>query len=167
MKIFRGRSALLLGCTIVALIGLAVVGVTPARAGTRPAVGLRALDRHRTVSTSATGTYDAFESNPVTPNAAVTANAMTISAGGTWSQSQSSAKDTGYWLLQGKSVALVVTSSTRGNTGCVFLGTLEATGINKLTKSKQGPYNCHGLSGTWYATKTTATKPRSVVRRNM
>jgi hypothetical protein len=158
MSFLGRRSRLILTGAVIVLFGVGVVAAVPALAkGENTSVSHGIESRGATLDASAVGAYNAFESNPVTPNAAVTANAMTINANGTWSQSQKNAKDTGYWVSQGKTVALVVTSSNRGNTGCVFLGTVTATGINKATRSKQGPYNCGGLAGTWYATKTNST----------
>jgi hypothetical protein len=168
MKFLGGRVSLLFGGVAVVLVGVGIVGVAPALAGS--SAPHPATHRGSALATSAVGTYNAFES-PVTSNAAVTANALTISSNDTWSQTQSSAKDSGYWVSEGKSVALVVTTSSRGNAGCVYLGTVGKTGINKQSKSKQGPYNCHGGKGSWYAiktdskTRTGAPAPRSNASR--
>jgi hypothetical protein len=109
---------------------------------------------------NAAGSYNAFEFSAVTPNASVTPNALTINptaaeTEGNWSQvlGDGAGTDSGGWLALGKSVALVVSSSSARDNGCVFLGTVGAAGINKNTPTrKRGPDNCNGVAGTWYAT---------------
>jgi hypothetical protein len=116
------------------------------------------------------GSYNAYEYIAVTPNASVTPDAMTINSAGTWSQTlgNGGATDSGGWVTQATSVALVVSSSNGGDQGCVFLGKVGAAGINKnKPTSKRGPDNCNGVAGSWYATPastsdaTRAASPRS------
>jgi hypothetical protein len=76
---------------------------------------------------------------------------LTFGADNAWSMTFSGPSgytDTGDWVSQGASVVLTVT--TGGDTGCVYLGQVDNKGIG--TERKQGPYNCLGTTGTWYAT---------------
>jgi hypothetical protein len=58
--------------------------------------------------------------------------------------------DSGIWDSLSASVALLVTASTEGDNGCVFLGSFTKKGIN--SEGRPGPQNCGSFSDTWYAT---------------
>ena len=62
--------------------------------------------------------------------------------------------DTGVWVATGKSFAMSITTSTRGDAGCTFSGTLRADGINSSRPKKQGYYTCSGKAAMrWYAVR--------------
>jgi hypothetical protein len=151
---------LFFGGAVLVLLGVGVVATGPAAAGSARSAGFRATGRGLSPQVSVAGNYNAFEYNAVTPNASVTPDAMTINSTGTWSQTlgNGGATDSGGWVTQGTSVALVVSSSNGGDQGCVFLGKVGAAGINKKKPtSKRGPDNCNGVAGSWYATAASTS----------
>jgi hypothetical protein len=108
-----------------------------------------ATPRARPSVVSAAGSYNLFLGNGTT-------GTLTVDSGDTFSSSVGG--DTGYWVSQGKSVALVVTAGTFLD--CELLGTVKARGINgpdtKTHHNAAGPIGCAGGPSTnWYATKTS------------
>jgi hypothetical protein len=85
------------------------------------------------------GVYDEFSSNGGS-------GILTVDSGNTFSTSY---QDTGNWISLNKAFAFGVVSSVEGDTGCVYLGTLNAKGIN--SKAKEGPTQCRTTVDHWYA----------------
>jgi hypothetical protein len=114
-----------------------------------PAMGASATRAHSSVrssnpqSVNPVGTYEAFGANGATGKLTVQANHTFSLVGG--------ATDSGYWVLEGKYYAQVVTASSGSDLGCTFLGKV-LPGVGISSDSKPGPYDCTGYSSTWYAT---------------
>jgi len=140
MKSSRIRLGHVLGSVAVALLGVGVVGVGPANAA-----------KHESPSTpSAVGIYNYTDGDIITEGGA--AATITLDTNGTFILIYASITDSGVWLQDGRTIALTVTSSEDGSTGCLLLGTVERKGINSA--AKQGPIDCEsqfGKTGTWYA----------------
>jgi Na+/glutamate symporter len=63
----------------------------------------------------------------------------------------------GYWVQQGKAIALTVTETSNTTqtptyVGCLFLGIIKTRSINSA--AREGPINCSSYLGAWYATKS-------------
>jgi hypothetical protein len=70
--------------------------------------------------------------------------------------------DSGIWDSISASVGFLVTASTEGDDGCVFLGTFTKRRIN--SESRPGPQNCGSFSDTWFAIvpRNKTVSPRDV-----
>jgi hypothetical protein len=134
------RVAYVFGSAAVALLGMGVFGVGPATAASHAAP--KALN--------AVGIYNYTDGDVITEGDAPAT--ITINVNGTFTLLYASITDNGVWLQDGRTIALTVTSSEDGSSGCLLLGTVERKGINSA--SKQGPIDCNsqfGKVGTWYA----------------
>jgi hypothetical protein len=145
----RHSSIMASGGVVVALLGVGAVSAGSAAAGSAAAgpsaiypTGTTTVKTH-SHSASPVGAYDFFDSGGGGP-------VWTIDSDGQWYDGSG---DVGFWLQQGKTIALTVTSGTA--TGCTFLGTIKAKSLN--TAAKQGIYNCAARTppASWYATKAT------------
>jgi hypothetical protein len=66
--------------------------------------------------------------------------------------------DTGVWISTGRSFAMSITASTKGDGGCTFSGTMRPDGINSSRPKKQGYYTCSGATALrWYAVRQPAS----------
>jgi hypothetical protein len=141
----RHSSIIASGGVVVALLGVGVVSAGSATAGpsasTYPA-GTTTVKTHSQAA-SPVGTYDFFDSGGGGP-------VWTIDADGQWYDNSG---DVGYWLQQGKTIALTVTTGKAID--CTFLGTIKSKSLN--TATKQGIYNCAARTppASWYATKAS------------
>jgi hypothetical protein len=126
---------------------LAVVAAT--LLGAAPAMGAPINKAHANVrpshpqSVNPVGTYDAFGAHGL-------AGELTVKSDHTFSLVGEDT-DSGYWVLEGKYYAQVVTASNGGDAGCIFLGKV-APGIGINSDSNPGPYDCGAYLSTWYAT---------------
>jgi hypothetical protein len=77
---------------------------------------------------------------------------MTIARHHTWSQEYDGFTDTGTWTKHRKDITLTVTADNgSGDTGCVFNGVIDRTGISD--RGTQGNWSCPtGTGGEWFAT---------------
>lgn len=123
------------GVAMTLLVAGASVGTGAAAASARPA------GRPVSHTKAATGNYEIHSSNGGKGQITVLVNSTWFSDYG----------DSGISVVLGKSAAFLVTTSTDGDLGCVFLGTVGTKGIN--TVHKQGPQNCGSFHDTWYATR--------------
>ena len=136
MKNSRTRVGLFSGAAAVVLLSVVLVGVGPATAASHPS------------ALNPVGVYNYFDGG-IIPDAATT---MNVNANGTFNLLYSTITDNGVWLMEGRTIALTVTSGEDGSAGCLLLGTVVRKGIN--SSAKQGPIDCQaefGKSGTWYA----------------
>jgi hypothetical protein len=107
-------------------------------------VGVRASGASHPQLVSPAGTYNMYSANGA-------AGVLKVKSGHTFSLS-GPGTDTGYWVLEDKYFAFVVTAEEdTTDIGCTFLGKL-APGVGINSDSNQGPYDCTGYSNTWYAT---------------
>jgi hypothetical protein len=81
---------------------------------------------------------------------------LTVKAGGALGSNYG---DSGYWLSDKTRFAFVVTSSTDGDTGCVYVGVITAKGFNSV--GKPGHDDCGGEMLTWYASKLPRSRGRA------
>jgi hypothetical protein len=137
----RAKLTCVVGVTLLVVLG--VVGVAQA-SGIRTAHTSSAIHGRSLIpETSPAGTYTFVDSDGFTATWTLKSNSSRTGASGT----------KGYWEKFGHSIALTITSSTNGSTGCIFLGVVKAASIN--SRSKPGPLNCLGPTpDTWYAVKT-------------
>ena len=139
MKSWRMRIGALLAGGALAVLGVGAFGVAPATAAAaHPAAA------------SPPGVYNYNDGGVITEGGAATT--LTINANGSFTLIYSSITDSGQWLLYGKTVALTVTNSEDGSSGCLLVGTVNHRGINSV--AKPGPIDCNsqfGKTGTWYA----------------
>jgi hypothetical protein len=123
-------------CLLAICVGLVgVVAFVQAPAG----ASSRVLERNARL----VGTYDIFTSHSPSET-------LTLNPDGSFSRSNG---DGGSWVAWKGNVVLNFHVSTVGNLGCIYLGTVEATGIS--SRDDPGPTNCHETRATWYAVKTT------------
>jgi hypothetical protein len=142
----RHSSIMASGGVVIALLGVGAVSAGSAAAGQSAAAiypaGTTTVKTHPQ-SASPVGTYDFFDSGGGGP-------VWTIDSDGEWYDSSG---DIGFWLQQGKTISLTVSSGTA--TGCTFLGTVKPNSLS--TAAKQGIYNCAARTppASWYATKAS------------
>jgi hypothetical protein len=123
---------------LLGLVALAGSVLAPATAATARATGTATVSH----SKSPVGWYDEVSSNGGTGQIHLEANY----------QFETNYGDTGGWVETKTSIALVVYTSTGGDTNCVYLGKLNRKGINSA--SQQGPTSCSGKGDTWFAVRT-------------
>jgi hypothetical protein len=138
MKNSRTRVGLFSGAAAVVLLSVVLVGVGPATAASHPS------------ALNPVGVYNYFDGGIIIEGGAATT--INVNANGTFNLLYSTITDNGVWLMEGRTIALTVTSGEDGSAGCLLLGTVVRRGIN--SSAKQGPIDCQaefGKSGTWYA----------------
>jgi hypothetical protein len=139
MKSWKMRIGVLLAGGALAVLGVGAFGVAQATAAGHPA------------AVSPLGVYNYNDGGVITEGGAATT--LTINANGSFTLIYSSITDSGQWLLYGKNtLALTVTNSEDGSSGCLLVGTVNHRGINSA--AKPGPIDCNsqfGKTGTWYA----------------
>lgn len=122
-----------------------------------PAMGVsnggRTASSTRPQTVDPVGTYSVYGANGVSGQ-------LTVESNGSFTLVDSSASDGGYWALEGKYFAFVISASTAGDVGCMFLGKVDS-GVGINTESKQGPYGCGTYTSTWYATLEAAGSARA------
>ena len=128
------------GLALSFLVAGAVGGTGAAAAAARPAPATVGHTK------AAAGNYEIHSSNGGTGQITVLVDSSWLSDYG----------DSGILVALGTSAAFVVTKSTDGDLGCIFLGTVGAKGINSA--HKQGPQDCGSFSDTWYATRDKVMK---------
>jgi len=140
------RPALVTGALVTAaLVTAAVVGVGPGAGAAVAPTGLGPGTPVPLAPGTVPGTYALFANgNDLGP--------LVLNADFTFSITRFG--DTGVWIVTGRSFAMSITASTRGDGGCTFSGTIRPDGINSSRPKRQGYYTCSGAAALrWYAVK--------------
>jgi hypothetical protein len=144
VKNWHRSTALSVGSLVVVAVMLLSAAPAMGASASTPHGGERTPGSPHPQLINPVGTYTMYSANGA-------AGDLTVESDHDFSLS-SSGTDTGYWVLEGKYFAFVVTAED-GTTdiGCTFLGKV-VSGVGINSGSNPGPYDCTGYSNTWYAT---------------